>query len=350
MSQNNSNPLLRQNTDKHPGVAIVIPVYNVAEYLCECLDSMLAQTYENFTVFAVDDGSTDNSGVILDEYAKKDKRIVAIHQQNAGQGAARNNALDRIEALGTFDYVTFADGDDKVQPQFVAQLVATAERTHADITICAFHYLESDGLHAKGRLHEEMSLDKETYFEFVLSAGARPMYHGIIGTGGMVWNKLFHIHTLKDVRFLTDKGLVEDELFCLQAGERSRRNVYFPGMLYIYRQRPGSDVKQSSIYRKMLAARILILDHAFSPRTKLIATAGLVAASVDYFKRYEKCPPLNLHEHKERAIKACDEGYLRKRILQRFSLMCDYPRLAHCYIFQRRIFNSAMFWRKRKHS
>ncbi|BBF22555.1 glycosyltransferase family 2 protein [Sutterella megalosphaeroides] len=347
MPQNKHNPFLQQSADKWPGVAIIIPVYNVAEYLRECLDSMLAQTYENFTVFAVDDGSTDDSGSILDEYAKKDKRIVAIHQKNAGQGAARNNALDRIEALGTFDYVTFADGDDKVQPQFVSQLVATAERTHADITICAFHYLESDGLHASGRLHEEMFLDKETYFEFVLSAGARPTYHGIIGTGGMVWNKLFHLHALKGVRFLTDKGLVEDELFCLQAGERSRGNVYFPGMLYIYRQRPGSDVKQSSIYRKMLAARILILEHAFSPRTKLIATAGLVAAAVDYFKRYEKFPPLNLYEHKEQAVKACDKGYLRKRILQRFALMCDHPRLAFYYVVQRRIFNSIMFWRKR---
>ena len=111
MPQNKHNPFLQQSADKWPGVAIIIPVYNVAEYLRECLDSMLAQTYENFTVFAVDDGSTDDSGSILDEYAKKDKRIVAIHQKNAGQGAARNNALDRIEALGTFDYVTFADGN-----------------------------------------------------------------------------------------------------------------------------------------------------------------------------------------------------------------------------------------------
>ena len=144
-----------------------------------------------------------------------DIRIVAIHQKNAGQGAARNNALARIETLGTFDYVTFADGDDKVYNGFVDQLVKTAERTSADISICAFHYLEADGVHAYGRLHEEMVLDKDAYFEFVISAGARPEYHGIIGTGGMVWNKLFSARALQGVRFLTGKDVVEDELFCV---------------------------------------------------------------------------------------------------------------------------------------
>ncbi|MFR2030971.1 MAG: glycosyltransferase family 2 protein [Collinsella sp.] len=177
-------PQKNTNVNNQPKVAIIVPVYNVASYLRECLNSILTQTYTNFTVFAVDDGSTDESGAILDEYAATDTRIVAIHQKNAGQGAARNNALARIETLGTFDYVTFADGDDKVYNGFVDQLVKTAERTSADISICAFHYLEADGVHAYGRLHEEMVLDKDAYFEFVISAGARPEYHGIIGTGG----------------------------------------------------------------------------------------------------------------------------------------------------------------------
>lgn len=334
------------NVNNQPKVAIIVPVYNVASYLRECLNSILTQTYTNFTVFAVDDGSTDESGAILDEYAATDTRIVAIHQKNAGQGAARNNALARIETLGTFDYVTFADGDDKVYNGFVDQLVKTAERTSADISICAFHYLEADGVHAYGRLHEEMVLDKDAYFEFVISAGARPEYHGIIGTGGMVWNKLFSARALQGVRFLTGKDVVEDELFCVQVGECSKKNVYFPEVLYIYRQRPDSDVKQNSIYRKMLLARIKTLPHAFSTRTELVATAALVAASVDYFKRYEELPPLDLHVHKQEAITACNDGHLRKRTLKRFLLICDHPRLARFYLTQRRIVNVAMFWKR----
>ena len=201
-------------------------------------------------------------------------------------------------------------------------------------------------MHAYGRLHEEMVLDKDAYFEFVISAGARPEYHEIIGTGGMVWNKLFSARALQGVRFLTGKDVVEDELFCVQVGERSKKNVYFPEVLYIYRQRPDSDVKQNSIYRKMLLARIKTLPHAFSTRTELVATAALVAASVDYFKRYEELPPLDLHVHKQEAITACNDGHLRKRTLKRFLLICDHPRLARFYLTQQRIVNVAMFWKR----
>ena len=85
-----------------PKIAIIVPVYNVALYLRECLDSILTQTYTNFTVFAVDDGSTD-------EYAVKDPRFIVIRQKNGGLSAARNAALDRIERDGTFEYVAFVD-------------------------------------------------------------------------------------------------------------------------------------------------------------------------------------------------------------------------------------------------
>ena len=125
-----------------------------------------------------------------------------------------------------------------------------------------------------------------------------------------------------------------------------KKNVYFPEVLYIYRQRPDSDVKQNSIYRKMLLARIKTLPHAFSTRTELVATAALVAASVDYFKRYEELPPLDLHVHKQEAITACNDGHLRKRTLKRFLLICDHPRLARFYLTQRRIVNVAMFWKR----
>lgn len=96
----------------------------------------------------------------------------------------------------------------------------------------------------------------------------------------------------------------------------------------------------------MLLARIKTLPHAFSTRTELVATAALVAASVDYFKRYEELPPLDLHVHKQEAITACNDGHLRKRTLKRFLLICDHPRLARFYLTQRRIVNVAMFWKR----
>ena len=128
-----------------PKVAIVVPVYNVAPYLRECLDSLLAQTYNNFTVFAVDDGSTDESDAVLDEYAVKDPRFIVIRQKNGGLSAARNAALDRIERDGTFEYVAFVDSDDKVLPDFLAHLTQNAFRTHADITVCGFFKFNDEG-------------------------------------------------------------------------------------------------------------------------------------------------------------------------------------------------------------
>lgn len=82
-------------------VAVVLPVYNTARYLRECLDSILAQSYKNFVVFAVDDGSTDTSGQILNEYTAKDQRIVTFHKKNGGVSSARNVALDAIENEGS---------------------------------------------------------------------------------------------------------------------------------------------------------------------------------------------------------------------------------------------------------
>lgn len=96
----------------------------------------------------------------------------------------------------------------------------------------------------------------------------------------------------------------------------------------------------------VLKSFLKTLPHAFSTRTELVATAALVAASVDYFKRYEELPPLDLHVHKQEAITACNDGHLRKRTLKRFLLICDHPRLARFYLTQRRIVNVAMFWKR----
>ena len=95
-------------------VSIVVPIYNTEKYLKKCLDSIINQTYENLEIILVDDGSTDNSGKIIDDYAKKDSRIKAIHQKNAGQSTARNNGIKKA----TGKYISFIDGDDEIKPTF----------------------------------------------------------------------------------------------------------------------------------------------------------------------------------------------------------------------------------------
>ena len=97
---------------QEPLVSVIVPVYNVAAYLQRCLDSLLGQTYRNLEIICVNDGSTDGSAAILDEYATKDARIKVIHQENAGVSVARNRGLDSA----TGEYVGFIDADDWLEP------------------------------------------------------------------------------------------------------------------------------------------------------------------------------------------------------------------------------------------
>ena len=158
------------NVDKKTKVAIVVPVYNVAPYLNECLDSILTQTYTNFTVFAVDDGSTDESGAILDEWASKDTRFVVIRQKNGGLSAARNAALDLIERDGTFEYIAFVDSDDKLLPEFLAHFVQNAVQTQADITVCGFFKFNDEGrTKTEGIIQTARTIDQEEFVELILS-------------------------------------------------------------------------------------------------------------------------------------------------------------------------------------
>lgn len=126
-------------------VAVVFPVYNTARYLRECLDSILAQSYKNFVVFAVDDGSTDTSSQILDEYAAKDQRIVVNHKKNGGVARARNVALDAIENDGSFFYVAYVDSDDYVASDFLRTMVKHMDNAKADYGVCASEMFDKNG-------------------------------------------------------------------------------------------------------------------------------------------------------------------------------------------------------------
>lgn len=90
-------------------ISVIVPIYNVEKYLQECLDSIINQTYKNLEIILVDDGSTDNSGIICNEYAKKDNRIKVIHKKNGGLSSARNAGMDECSVGG---YITFVDSDD----------------------------------------------------------------------------------------------------------------------------------------------------------------------------------------------------------------------------------------------
>ena len=122
-------------------ISIVIPVYNVEKYLRECLDSLINQTFNDFEVICVNDGSKDSSLEILNEYAQKDIRFKVISQENGGSGSARNNGLSRAQGK----YVQFLDGDDYFEPEMLEKLYNLAEKHQADITVCSSRKVDDEG-------------------------------------------------------------------------------------------------------------------------------------------------------------------------------------------------------------
>lgn len=119
---------------KMPLISIIVPVYQVKEYIDECVESLLTQTYSNLEILLVDDGSTDGSGEMCDTYAAKDARVRAIHQENQGLSAARNAGLD----LATGEFVAFVDSDDAVLPSYIEMLYGLIRKYHVDIAACAY--------------------------------------------------------------------------------------------------------------------------------------------------------------------------------------------------------------------
>lgn len=136
------------SAQESPLVSVIVPIYNVEKYLPKCLDSILSQILDNIEVIGVDDGSTDRSGEILDMYARKDSRVRAIHQLNAGLGPARNAGL----SIARGRYVGFIDSDDWVLGDMFIRLFKAAESSGADVVTCGYE-IWTDGQFAERKPH-----------------------------------------------------------------------------------------------------------------------------------------------------------------------------------------------------
>lgn len=120
-----------------PLISIIVPVYKVEKYLERCVNSIINQTYKNFEIILIDDGSPDQCGDICDAYAKKDNRIHVIHQENGGLSAARNSGIDWAFSNSKSEFLTFIDSDDWIHPQYLEILLDTSKKYAVPVSICA---------------------------------------------------------------------------------------------------------------------------------------------------------------------------------------------------------------------
>lgn len=229
-----------------PVVSIIVPVYNVKSYVGECVESLCRQTYTNLEILLVDDGSTDGSGEVCDEYAGRDERIRVIHQANRGLSGARNMGLD--DARG--EYIAFVDSDDLVSRNYVETLYELLMKYEADIAACA--YIKGTTEQLTDIREKVLSLDnvKEICMP---SVKLLKQWHGKYKQQETVaWNKLYCREVWngrKKIRFPESRNH-EDVLISHLVVQGAKTIVLTTEILYFYRIRKGSITLQTEYDRE----------------------------------------------------------------------------------------------------
>ena len=189
-------------------VSFIVPIYNAEQYLTQCVDSILSQTYPNFEILLIDDGSTDSSGDICDEYAKKDNRVRVFHKENGGVSSARNLGLNKAQGK----WISFADSDDWLNQNYLSTLLEDV--SIADLTYfgCSLFYPDNNitvYMPAKFYSHNREEIEK--------CLAHLKMNQQLFEYFGYTWNKLFRKSIIDDynLSFVENLTLREDELFTL---------------------------------------------------------------------------------------------------------------------------------------
>ena len=212
-------------------VSIIIPVYNVAPYLRETLDSVVNQTYKDLEIIIVDDGSNDGSSAICEEYASADKRIKLIHQSNKGLSGARNTGLEHA----TGDYVSFIDSDDSVSSVFIEYMVNAMYFSSASIAVCRLAIIETSGSMKGVAASSEIPAISAGLFE--RADVLRLLVEEQMNVN--VCNKLFKRELWSDIRF-PEGRVYEDAIATFKLFNKAERVVLVDESFYNYRQRTDS--------------------------------------------------------------------------------------------------------------
>lgn len=191
-----------------PKISVIVPVYNVEKYLQRCIESILSQTFTDFEVLLIDDGSNDRSGEICDEYAKKDGRIRVFHKENGGVSSARNTGLDNVQG----EWVCFVDSDDWLDLDFL--MLVLQDSAKADIIFygCKLQYIDqTTTVYLPFEIFTANRCEIEHY---LYRLKCNPQQFEYLG---YTWNKIFKTSIIREIgiRFVTDLSIREDEVFTL---------------------------------------------------------------------------------------------------------------------------------------
>lgn len=228
---------------KEPIISVIVPVYKAEKYLHKCVDSLLEQTFTDFEILLVDDGSPDKSGEICDEYAEKDSRIRVFHKENGGVSSARNLALDNAKG----EFVMFLDSDDWLDNVCLDVCINTINDNVLDVLQFGFMYV-----------YDTYQVSKVKRYSSILDGNAfvNSNSFNICAGGGIYKKKIVDNH---NIRFVTELIMAEDQVFVYNVLKYSQRCMYIGEPLYYYYQNSNAGFRRKKTSDMIKSCYHLIL-------------------------------------------------------------------------------------------
>ncbi len=291
-----------------PLISVLVPVYNVAPWLDECIASIVNQTERNLEIILIDDASTDGSGEIADAWAARDERITVIHKPvNLGLYDSRNMSV----RLARGDYISFVDSDDYIRPDMLSKMLALLRREDADVAVCWWTKITQEGAIDRPLCVETGTTgDAELTLSYCIPDEADPHYNGDL------WTKLFKRSAILGddglpIAFDAQRRCCEDLVWDIKVLMRIKKAVFLNECLYVYRaQRPQNTSSRASMDSKLAWDSV----QAFTEGRDLLASAGFSAATnvaQKTFYHRQRCMGASIVCGDEKAYRSCSDHYLR---------------------------------------
>lgn len=274
---------------ENPTISIIVPVYNVEKYLDRCIQSILNQTFKDFELILVDDGSTDNSGFICEKYKEMDNRIVVIHKENGGLSSARNTGLDI--AIGK--YIGFVDSDDYINENMYEILYNEAIKNNSDVVVSDFEKV------CENKEHINYKLDKYEIENYNNIEALNQLFESKNVIFIVAWNKLYKRQIFNNLRYEEGK-IYEDEFIIHKILYESKITTFIDLKLYYYVQRENSITQSKFSVKNLMAIEAMEDRIQFFKKMKkidLMQKSEVLYIGV-FFRSYNKAKE-NLSEYKK---------------------------------------------------
>ena len=275
---------------KNPEISIIMPVYNSEKYLGKCIDSVLSQTFSDFELLLVDDGSSDHSPRLCDDYAQKDIRVKVIHKDNGGVSSARNMGLSAVRG----GYLCFFDSDDTLEPNALQLMYEIISNGNYDLVIAGYNRYDEDSTKIFGMSQKEVEA-------LSIDLALKEMYHPKDEEyQGYLWNKMFRIDIIKNagLKFNESIAFNEDRLFITQYICNSNRDVAYtttPVYNYVVRTsgamgslKRSYNPKYATDFDAYVLMKRCVFQHTKSRQLRKISKEGICLSYIENHKMMVK--------------------------------------------------------------